>query len=88
MTQPRKLPDPTSEAVRPRMLAHVVLRARDLQRSRAWYLTVLQAYPAFESEAVCFLTYDDEHHRIGLIGRPELGGGADAHAGLEHIAFT
>lgn len=88
MTQPRKLPDSTSEAVRPGKLAHVVLRARDLQRSRAWYLTVLQARPAFENEAVCFLTYDDEHHRIGLIGRPELDHGADSHAGLDHIAFT
>lgn len=88
MNQPRKLPDSTSEAVRPKKLAHVVLRARDLQRSRAWYLTVLRAHPAFENEAVCFLTYDEEHHRIGLIGRPELGGDADAHAGLEHIAFT
>ena len=88
MTQPRELPDSTNQAIRPRKLAHVVLRARDLNRSRAWYLTVLQARPAFENESVCFLTYDDEHHRVGLINRPELVGDADAHAGLDHIAFT
>ncbi len=32
--------------------------------------------------------YDEEHHRIGLIARPDLGGGSDDRPGLEHIAFT
>lgn len=84
----RHLPNASAGPIRPTQLAHVVLRARDLQRSRSWYLTVLEARPSFENEMVCFLTYDDEHHRIGLIGRPELQGDADCHVGLEHIAFT
>ena len=75
-------------AIRPAKLAHVVLRATDLARSRAWYLEVLQARVAFENEMACFLTYDDEHHRIGLLHRPDVAGPSDPHPGLEHIAFT
>ncbi|CAN5493926.1 VOC family protein [soil metagenome] len=85
---PRTLPDASVEPIRPSKLAHVVLRVADLPRSRAWYLEVLQAWPAFENEMLCFMTYDDEHHRIGLLARPQLGAANDDLAGLEHIAFT
>jgi catechol 2,3-dioxygenase-like lactoylglutathione lyase family enzyme len=84
----RTLPDATAYPVRPAKLAHVVLRVSDLPRSRAWYLEVLQAWPAFENEMLSFLTYDDEHHRIGLIARPNLGCADDESSGLEHVAFT
>jgi catechol 2,3-dioxygenase-like lactoylglutathione lyase family enzyme len=88
MNHPRRLPDAEATTIRPTKLAHVVLRASDLARSRDWYLQVLEARPTFENERVCFLSYDDEHHRIGLIGRSDLDGTSDAHPGLEHIAFT
>jgi catechol-2,3-dioxygenase len=84
----RILPDAKTEAIRPAKLAHVVLRVSDLPRSRAWYMAVLQAWPAFDNEMLSFLTYDEEHHRIGLIARPSLGLADDGKAGLEHIAFT
>ena len=77
-----------TEALRPSKLAHVVLRVSDLARSRDWYLQVLQATPAYENDMVCFLTYDDEHHRIGLLARPDLSGSSDDRPGLEHVAFT
>ena len=86
--QTRTLPDAKAEAIRPAKLAHVVLRVADLRRSRAWYMTVLQAWPAFENDMLSFMTYDDEHHRIGLVTRPSLGQADDEKAGLEHIAFT
>jgi len=86
--QGRTLPDAKAEAIRPAKLAHVVLRVSDLPRSRAWYMTVLQAWPAFENDMLAFMTYDDEHHRIGLVARPSLGQADDEKAGLEHIAFT
>jgi len=88
MSTRRQLPDARSTAIRPAKLAHVVLRVSNLERSRDWYLKVLQARVAFGNEMLSFLTYDDEHHRIGLIARPELGREADTHTGLEHIAFT
>jgi catechol 2,3-dioxygenase-like lactoylglutathione lyase family enzyme len=88
MNMPRGLPDAQAAPIRPLKLAHVVLRVSELERSRAWYLKVLEAEPAFENEGLCFLSYDEEHHRLGLIARPELGHGGDAHTGLEHVAFT
>ncbi|MDM0032466.1 VOC family protein [Variovorax sp. J22P271] len=88
MRTTRSLPDATREAIRPAKLAHVVLRTSDLQRSRAWYLTVLQARPSFENESVCFLSYDEEHHRIGLIAQPALAVRGESQAGMDHMAFT
>ncbi|MDN4592197.1 biphenyl 2,3-dioxygenase [Xenophilus aerolatus] len=86
----RPLPDATAVPIRPAKLAHVVLRVSDLARSRAWYRCLLEASVAFENEMVCFLSYDEEHHRLGLIGRPDLAGlrSDDALPGLEHVAFT
>lgn len=88
MSTPQRLPDPTAVPIRPVKLAHVVLRTADLERSREWYLKVLQARPVFENEKMCFLTYDGEHHRIGLLSRPDLQGSGDPHPGMEHVAFT
>lgn len=85
---PRGLPDASSIAIRPVKLGHVVLRVSNLDRSRDWYFKVLEARSTFENEMVCFLTYDDEHHRVGLIERADLGISGDAHQGLEHISFT
>jgi catechol 2,3-dioxygenase-like lactoylglutathione lyase family enzyme len=87
MNQPRVLPDSTRVPIRPQKLAHVVLRVSDLPISRAWYLKVLEGWPAFENEMICFLTYDDEHHRIGLLAEPNFQNPGDAQS-LSHIAFT
>jgi catechol 2,3-dioxygenase-like lactoylglutathione lyase family enzyme len=87
MTTRRRLPDATGTAIRPVKLGHVVLRVSNLKRSREWYLRVLEGRPAFENEMLCFLTYDDEHHRIGLVERPDPGSD-DAQQRLEHISFT
>jgi len=86
--QRRTLPNAKDEAIRPAKLSHVVLRVTDLPRSRAWYMTVLLAWPAFENDMLSFMTFDREHHRIGLVARPSLGLVDDERAGLEHIAFT
>jgi catechol 2,3-dioxygenase-like lactoylglutathione lyase family enzyme len=88
MALTRPLPDPRTNPIRPAKLAHVVLRVTDLPRSRDWYMRVLQARPAFENEMLSFLTYDDEHHRIGLIAQPGARPASDAATGLEHVAFT
>jgi catechol 2,3-dioxygenase-like lactoylglutathione lyase family enzyme len=87
MNQRRLLPDSVGTPIRPQKLAHVVLRVSDLAQSRAWYLKVLEAWPAFENEMLCFLTYDDEHHRIGLLAEPDLQNPGKA-LGMNHIAFT
>lgn len=75
-------------SVKPAKLAHVVLRSAQPARVRAWYLTVLDGRVAYENDLVCFITYDDEHHRIGIVKPPGLSDPADTAPGLEHIAFT
>jgi catechol 2,3-dioxygenase-like lactoylglutathione lyase family enzyme len=74
--------------VSPSKLAHVVIRTSRFAASRAWYSSVLAAQPSYENEQLCFMTYDDEHHRVGIINMPELGEISPALNGVEHFAFT
>jgi catechol 2,3-dioxygenase-like lactoylglutathione lyase family enzyme len=74
--------------VKPNKLAHIVLRSAHFQESKRWYEAVLGARAVFENELLTFMTYDDEHHRIGIVnapGSPQRGGQT---AGVEHFAFT
>ncbi|TGJ80607.1 hypothetical protein E0Z10_g8165 [Xylaria hypoxylon] len=72
----------------PKYMAHIVLRTPDLQAMSAFYKTFLGAHASWENEQMAFLTYDDEHHRIALIGIPGLQAKVQKSAGLDHIAFT
>jgi len=78
----------TSAPVKPAKFAHFVLRVRDLERSRAFYETVLGMQVVHDAGRLVFLTYDDEHHRLALAETPvkdDLPRGA---AGLDHVAYT
>ena len=69
-------------------LAHFVLRAQDLDKTVAWYKTVLGLTVQHENPNIVFLTYDDEHHRLAIVQAPnleEVPGGA---AGVDHVAYT
>jgi catechol 2,3-dioxygenase-like lactoylglutathione lyase family enzyme len=81
----RRIADEFPERVRPSKFAHAVLTTPDLPRARAWYLNVFAARIAYENDKVCFLTYDDEHHRIGLFGMPKLVERPPNSCGLEHL---
>jgi catechol-2,3-dioxygenase len=75
-------------AVPPSTLSHYVLRTPRLAQMKDWYCTVLAAHVVFENPHAAFLTFDDEHHRVALVG---VDGVADANtgtAGLDHAAFT
>ena len=41
----------------------------------------------YENDFICFLTYDDEHHRLAIVSIPDLDDGRRS-AGMEHVAFT
>lgn len=75
-------------ALSPAKLAHVVLVTPRFVAMKAWYATVLNAHPAYENAQVCFMTYDDEHHRIGIINMPDLTPAPPGSAGMDHLAFT
>lgn len=72
----------------PTKLAHVVLRTRKFEEMSEFYKKFLGAAVEFENEAACFLRYDDEHHRIGIIRLNGLMDSGRTAPGLEHVAFT
>jgi len=72
----------------PAKLAHVVLRTAQVDRVVDWYCTVLGARVVHQDGALAFLTYDDEHHRIAIVGDPGLVAPSERGPGLEHMAFT
>ncbi len=76
------------EIASPIKLAHVVFRTSRLREMLEWYRVALNAKPAFESDTIAFLAYDDEHHRVAFIQVPSLAEQPAGQAGLHHVAFT
>lgn len=81
-------PAASTTIVSPIKLAHVVFRTSRFAEMIAWYKLVLNSTPAFESDSIAFLAYDDEHHRIAFINIPNLVPQPDGIAGVHHVAFT
>ncbi|MFD4862943.1 VOC family protein [Streptomyces atratus] len=72
----------------PGKLAHIVLRTGRLPVMTEWYIRVLEGRVTFANDALAFLTYDDEHHRVALVATGASERPTDAHTGLHHAAFT
>jgi catechol 2,3-dioxygenase-like lactoylglutathione lyase family enzyme len=78
----------TGKSLMPAKLSHVVLRTAKLKQMRQWYLTTLNGHVQYENTNVCFLTYDEEHHRIGIVQIPGVTDETCTGPGLEHISFA
>ncbi|KAG6358344.1 hypothetical protein INS49_014228 [Diaporthe citri] len=76
------------KALSPSALAHVVLRTAKLKEMEKFYVDFLGGRVVHSTSLFSFITYDYEHHRIALIGRPGTGPKISSSSGLEHIAFT
>ena len=76
------------EAVSPALFAHFVVRTSNFEAMRAWYKTVLNARIVHDNGTLCFMTYDDEHHRLALVNVPGLQKPAADNWGLNHIAYS
>ena len=74
--------------IAPAKFAHVVLRSAQAAEVVEWYKTVLEAEVTFGDERYCFLTYDDEHHRIAVVSMPGLPTPSSPASGVDHFAFT
>lgn len=83
-----RVPDPAPPQVRPSRFSHLVLQTPRFEEMKAFYKTWLSATPMLENDLVCFLTYDDEHHRV-MIGRnPGLKPRDPKAAGVVHFAYA
>jgi catechol 2,3-dioxygenase-like lactoylglutathione lyase family enzyme len=72
----------------PDAFAHCVLRTSRYDALIDWYCTVLQARVAHRNDRLCFLTYDEEHHRLAIINVPGLPEQETETARLVHIAYS
>ena len=75
-------------SVRPSQLAHLVLRTPNYRAMCDFYMTLLNAKPAFANDLATFLRYDEEHHRLVITNTPQLSIPSGPIAGLAHFAFT
>jgi catechol 2,3-dioxygenase-like lactoylglutathione lyase family enzyme len=82
----------------PTKLAHVVYQTNRMPAMRDWYASVLGGRVVYENPHLCFVTYDDEHHRVAFVdfgplaprapGETALGPKPAETPGLHHVAFT
>ena len=72
---------------RPKVLSHVVFRTSRLDEMVEWYLATTHCRIAFRSPKACFITFDEEHHRIGFLWEPNLEEQTEKAAGLNHVAL-
>jgi len=82
----------------PTKLAHVVFQTNRMAEMRDWYCSVLGGHVIYENPQLCFVTYDDEHHRVAFAdfgpltpkdpNSSELMIKPSEQPGLHHVAFT
>jgi catechol-2,3-dioxygenase len=83
-----RIPEPAPPHMRPSRFSHLVLQTARYEEMVAFYQTWLSAKPMLDNGVVCFLTYDDEHHRM-MIGRnANLAPRDPKAAGLVHFAYA
>jgi catechol-2,3-dioxygenase len=80
--------NPQDNAVAPGRMAHFVLQSNQKDVLVEWYATVLSCEVLHDSDRITFLTFDDEHHRIGIVQNDNLAPRDAGACGVAHIAFT
>lgn len=86
MSTPRAPIHPVHAA--PMLFAHMVLQTSRYEELKAWYQTVLCAHVVHEGQGLCFLTYDNEHHRIAIRSLPGIPDRDPGACGVHHVAYT
>ena len=74
--------------IAPSLFAHFVLRSSNMQALVDWYSTALNMRVVKRNDFICFLTYDDEHHRLAVVNIPGLHAPDQKSWGLAHVAYT
>ncbi|KAJ9614385.1 hypothetical protein H2200_002521 [Cladophialophora chaetospira] len=77
-----------SNTISPYKLAHVVFRTAQYDKMIDYYTKFLGARTVFDNGELGLLSYDDEHHRIGITKIAGTTPKDPSAAGLWHVAFT
>jgi catechol-2,3-dioxygenase len=74
----------------PASLVHVVLRTspENFSKVNEFYKIFLAAAASYENDWIAFLSYDEEHHRVAVVGMKGTGDKQDKTCGLEHFSFA
>lgn len=78
----------TTSVPSPSKISHYGIRTAHLKIMRDWYLNVLGAAVAFESDKVCLMTFDEEHHRVALIHADHADIIDSRRTGIDHVALS
>jgi catechol-2,3-dioxygenase len=81
------IPEPTS-VISPYKVSHYGVRTTRIPVLRDWYITVLGLAVVFESDDLCLLTFDNEHHRLSLLHADAAHVPQTETDGIEHGALT
>jgi len=68
--------------------AHILLQTGKYKESVDFYKTLLSANAMFENETACFMSYDDEHHRVVILNKPDAVAKDPNAAGVGHFAYA
>jgi catechol-2,3-dioxygenase len=69
--------------------AHVVFQTGQPNEMRDWYCAALDGHVVYQDQALCFIAYDDEHHRVALMTLPvESQRKHPTTACAHHVAYT
>jgi catechol-2,3-dioxygenase len=89
VTKSRRTLKAPAGPVSPAKFAHFVLITRDMARLRDWYVAVLEGGVIYEDPILCFISYDEEHHRVAIGAFPGVEEREQGpRVGLHHTAFT
>ena len=78
----------STAAISPAKFAHFVLRSGQMEQLADWYKTLLNARIVFRNEMLCFLSYDDEHHRLAIVNTAGSGVRDPGSTGTDHVAYS
>jgi catechol-2,3-dioxygenase len=81
------MPEPTA-TISPIRLSHYLVRTTRYDALKEWYKTVLGAAVVFESDRICLLTFDTEHHRVAILRVDGDHAPLPKSNGIEHVAFS
>ena len=84
---PAHMPAPPA-TISPIKISHCSVQTAQVPAMKAWYEAVLGAATVFETDKICLLTFDEEHHRIALIHTDDATPNDHRGPGIVHIAMT